>query len=114
MSRPPFETFTKPTCRGSYAFNSACGHCERCAWEREQMGALGSSQSLGSAQRSGLTPAERDLLLSIGEALTAVLERDSHLITWDRRGMAMSWGAMCCVLESRMKAVKAEWGAEQQ
>lgn len=32
--RPPFETFTGPTCRGSYALGTACGHCEKCAWER--------------------------------------------------------------------------------
>ena len=22
------------TCRGSYTFGTACGHCERCTWER--------------------------------------------------------------------------------
>jgi hypothetical protein len=33
--REQMPTFSGPTCRGSYALNSACGHCERCAWERE-------------------------------------------------------------------------------
>jgi hypothetical protein len=34
--RPPFETFKNPTCRGSYVLGTACGHCEKCAWERSQ------------------------------------------------------------------------------
>lgn len=33
---PPFESFNKPYCRGSYALGSACGHCEKCDWERSQ------------------------------------------------------------------------------
>ena len=35
--RPPFETFKKPTCKGCYALNSACGHCEKCAWEQSRL-----------------------------------------------------------------------------
>jgi hypothetical protein len=27
--------FEKPVCRGSAALGSACGHCERCQWLRE-------------------------------------------------------------------------------
>jgi hypothetical protein len=35
--------FSGPTCKGCFALNSACGHCERCTWERahpQQMGAM--------------------------------------------------------------------------
>lgn len=34
---PPFETFTNPWCKGSLALGSACGTCEKCEWEREQI-----------------------------------------------------------------------------
>lgn len=33
---PPWDTFKGPTCRGCYALGSACGKCEKCAWERTQ------------------------------------------------------------------------------
>jgi len=32
--RPPYETFKNPTCRGSYSLGTACGHCEKCEWEK--------------------------------------------------------------------------------
>ena len=31
----PFETFTKPYCRGDINLGSACGHCEKCEWVRK-------------------------------------------------------------------------------
>ena len=36
--KPPYETFKKPTCRGCYALGTACGKCEKCEWERKQIG----------------------------------------------------------------------------
>lgn len=49
-SRPPFETFTRATCKGCYALGSACGSCEKCAWERKRMIA-----ALDSADRPSTT-----------------------------------------------------------
>lgn len=34
--RPPFETFTGPTCRGCLSLGNACGFCEKCVWEKKQ------------------------------------------------------------------------------
>lgn len=34
----PWDTFTRPTCKGCFMLNTACGHCERCEWERKQLG----------------------------------------------------------------------------
>jgi hypothetical protein len=33
--REELPTFSRPTCRGSIVFGSACGHCERCEWEKK-------------------------------------------------------------------------------
>lgn len=37
LKNPPWETFVGPTCRGSYALGTACGICDKCKWEREQL-----------------------------------------------------------------------------
>jgi len=35
--RPPFETFTGPTCKGCLALGNACGFCEKCVWEKAEL-----------------------------------------------------------------------------
>lgn len=35
MPGPPYKN---PVCKGTYALNTACGRCEKCAFEREQIG----------------------------------------------------------------------------
>jgi hypothetical protein len=37
IERPAPPAFLRPVCRGSAAFGSACGLCERCRWTREIM-----------------------------------------------------------------------------
>jgi hypothetical protein len=37
LRRPPYETFVSATCRGCYALGTACGHCEACTWELNQI-----------------------------------------------------------------------------
>lgn len=41
--RETMPAFQRPTCRGSFAFGSACGHCERCTWEQAHGPRLGAT-----------------------------------------------------------------------
>ncbi len=34
---PPWDTFKRPTCKGSHALGNNCGHCEKCDWERNRL-----------------------------------------------------------------------------
>lgn len=57
MIRPEFKGLV---CKGSYALGSACGNCERCAWEhtnhpeRVEMGIANRQQAQQSRQRTTL------------------------------------------------------------
>jgi len=50
MNRPPFETFKRPTCRGSLALGTHCGNCEKCEWERSQQAGAQMPASLATHQ----------------------------------------------------------------
>lgn len=61
-NRPPFETFKRPICRGSIMFGSACGHCERCTWEKNQkdsVAALSVESGESTPQRDIIAEKER-------------------------------------------------------
>ena len=51
--RPPYETFKHPTCRGSMVLGTACGTCEKCAWERARFAQKASASSNAPHPASG-------------------------------------------------------------
>lgn len=40
IEREPLPKFSGATCKGCYMLRTACGHCERCAWERTHPGPM--------------------------------------------------------------------------
>lgn len=68
--RPPFETFTGMTCKGCYALGSACGRCEKCVWERQQLGDAEAQRLMDEAN------ARRAVVVPTVEQRVAALEAD--------------------------------------
>lgn len=104
--RPPFETFTNPTCRGSFALGNACGRCERCEWERAQMFAASEPTPMGMVL--GLTTAERQLLLTTSSWLTSLLMGQVS-VGQSQGGLLPSDGAG--ILRTQIEAVRRESGS---
>jgi hypothetical protein len=63
---PPYETFTRPTCRGSVVLGNHCKRCEKCEWERRQS--------------APATPAEPEISQHAARALLAALKQSRTMI----------------------------------
>jgi hypothetical protein len=74
------SNYTKPTCRGSYKLNSACGQCGRCDEEQKQMDArpmptLAEVKPLTNARNAKETLQE--LITEHGDDLEYVCDRSN-------------------------------------
>jgi hypothetical protein len=65
--------FNGPTCKGCYALRSACGNCEKCAWERENH---------PERVSAGLTARQEALTASHRAALDKILTSLECTATW--------------------------------
>jgi hypothetical protein len=73
--RAPFETFKGATCKGCYALGTQCGHCEKCAWERQQSATV--TQHPEPVPKVDLSPAEE---LVMRQAFKATMLRAASII----------------------------------
>jgi len=83
MMRPPFETFKRATCRGSYLLGSACGNCEKCMWERSQI-----SQSIDLAEEVARCFRQANNMRAALEEIVLVASGKNQVAQDDTEGMA--------------------------
>lgn len=99
-NRPPFETFKRATCRGSILLGSACGNCERCAWER----ALLSRQLAKAPSKDEKLRALVDEWYSRADACT---KRSAHgFEVQHHEGRALAYATAADELEELLKDAK--------
>ena len=68
--RPPFETFKGAICKGCYALGTACGTCEKCAWERAQITSRSTEEFIESLKAKVISAA--DLLTNLSQIIDVV------------------------------------------
>lgn len=88
--RPPFETFTGPTCKGCYALGTACGTCEKCKWERDVQNACPHAHPVASKYAMGVEYHCADCGLLIQP--TGATEDGATMIAAERRRQVKTEG----------------------